>query len=495
MIRAQARVVADPSVIDFGIVDVTQDGLQDLTLSNLGTRDVELSYEVIDDCGGCFLFSRPSPFVLAQGQSLGAVLRFRPRQEGTATATISFSSSNDDVTALRILASGVGRDGRRPDIEVDPDVVDFGGGVVPIGAPAFDRFDIFSTGELDLLIDSIRIEPATAPYRITTSTPTPTNPGRLPPGASAAVSIRVEIPFGSTATTSASVLIDTNVLDEKNVPGTPGRVRVPITSIGNLPPVAVIDAPPQVEPFTRVDLDGAGSFDPDDPPDLPLTYTWDLIEAPPGSQARLQSRTLPQSAFLADLTGDYRVELAVRDQLGLVGTAEQLIQARPDDGIRIELTWDHPDSDVDLHLVRDGGAFCDCAGGVPGAPSDVHYRCRSPNWYPSAPGANPLLDVDDDDGFGPEVITLEGEGDDKVIPADRFRIEVHYFNDKDAISSFPTTVSNATVRVFLSGRKVAEYDRALERRGVRWIVAELEWPSAQFTEIDRAFDGFGCGIF
>ena len=492
---AQGLLQGSPSALDFGTVDLTQEATRLLQIANLGTRPLDLLVDVEDDCLGCFAVRSELPEGLAPGQSVEVTVAFRPRDVGVATATLTFSGPQREVTPLVVQAVGEGRDGRKPDVEVDPEVLDFGGTVVPIGQPAFDRFRIRSTGEADLLIDRIQIVPANAPFEITTSTGTGREPPRIAPGSDIELSVRALLPEGQTATTTAQIIIDTNVLEVKNVPGQAGRVALPVSTIGNRAPVAVIDAPDVVEPFSLVEISGIDSFDPDDPPDLPLGYRWEIIGLPAGSQARLQTRGAAETSFFADLTGSYVLELTVTDAIGLVGSASQVIEARPDEGIRIELLWDHPDSDVDLHLIREGGEFCDCGGFIPGAPSDVHYRCPRPNWYPDAPAANPILDVDDEAGFGPEVIILEGEGDDKVIPADRYRIEVHYYNDKSLISDFPTTVSNATVRVFLSGKKVAEYDRALPTTGVRWLVADLEWPSGVLTEIDRTFDGFGCGIF
>jgi len=494
-VRAQALLEATPRALDFGTVDVTQEGLRTLELRNFGTRAATLQLDIEDDCSGCFALRTELPEGIGSGQTITLDFAFRPVEVGVATATLTFTSPQDEVQPIAVSAIGEGRDGRRPDIEVDPSMVDFGGAVVPVGQPAFDRLRIFSAGDADLLIDRIALEPFDGPFSITTSTGTSREPARLVPGDDIELSVRALLPEGDTSTRTARIIIDTNVDVVKNVPGAPGRVEVPITAGGNQVPVAVLNAPEFVEPFSRVEFDGMDSFDPDEPPDLPLATRWTLLDAPSGSQARLQSRSAESSAFFADLTGQYRLELAVTDALGLTGRTTQIIEARPDEGIRIELLWDHPDSDVDLHFIRDGGEFCDCGADAPGAPSDVHYRCLQADWYPENPGANPVLDVDDEQGFGPEVILMEGEGDEKFIPADRFRIEVHYFNDKDEISDFPTTVSNATVRVFLSGRKVAEYDRALAETGVRWVVAEIDWPSAELTEIDQAFDGFGCGIF
>jgi len=494
-VEVRAILQASPGRLDFGAVEVTQQARQTVQVTNLGGRFLDLTATVEDDCDGCFILRSSVDDGIGAGQTLPVDVSFRPRAVGAFTATVTFASSVDGVEPLTVFARGEGIDGRRPDIEVSPTALDFGGAIVPVGPPAFDRFRILSTGEADLIIDAIRIEPPGSPFDITTSTGTSDDPAVIPPGDDIELTVRVQLDPSVSSTATAEIVIDTNVLEDKNVPGIPGRVILPVTTQGNLPPVAVIEAPTVIDPFTRVDVDARGSFDPDDPPDLPLSYTWTLVDVPAGSQARLQSRSAPTSAFFADVTGSYQLRLEVTDGIGLVGDATQVIEARPDEGIRVELVWDHPDSDVDLHFIRDGGEFCDCGGNLAGAPSDVHYRCMRPDWYPEAPGANPILDVDDDAGFGPEVLIIEGDGEERLIPEDRFRIEVHYFNDKDEVSSFPTTVSNATVRVFFSGRRVAEYDRALASTGVRWVVAEIDWPAWTLTEIDQAFDGFGCGLF
>jgi hypothetical protein len=496
--RAQAILAADPLAVDFGTVSLGQEGRQTVLLSNVGpAAALELRAEFEDDCGGCFVLRSRLPAGLASRQEVEVELGFRAVREASATGTVRFVAGTDrDAPSVEIEVMGAGRDDSAPDVAVRPDRLDFGG-FVPAGGRAVDTLVIESTGTNDLLVDSIRIEPPSMIYRITTSTPTPDNPGRLPPGADAAVSVRVDLPEGVNAADPARIIIDTNVLEEKNVPGVAGRVEVPLQAIGNRAPQAVIEVAEDVAPFTRIDVDGSASFDPDDPPDEPLTYRWRLVSAPAGSQARLQSQSLPQSAFFADLSGEYVIELTVTDAVGLASTETVVIDARPEEGIRVELIWDHPDSDVDLHLMREGASFCTCQGigDPPGAPSDVHYRCRSQNWYPDAPGANPLLDVDDARGFGPEVITLEGDGPDDFIPADRYTIVVHYFSDKRNVSSFPTNTANATVRVFIFGLQVAEYDQPLLGTGDLWEVAQIEWPSGDVQERGQILDGFECGFF
>jgi len=487
--------LVEPSELDFGTVSLGQENSLEVELRNVGSADGEIvDFEIEDDCGGCFSLRSPVPGTVGVEQTVTLRIVFRAQREEEATGRLRLIPSDPEaVDGPSVGLRGRGRDDSRPDIEVEPTSVDFGG-IVPAGERAVDGFVIRSVGDGTLLVDRIFIEPSSEIFRITTSPPTPDNPGALAPGAETSVSVRVDVPMSDTSSRSASLFIDTNVLEEKNVPGVPGRVRVPLNAEGNLAPVAVIDGPERIDPFSTVELSGADSFDPDMPPDLPLRYAWTLLDAPEGSLARLQSRTSTTTRFLTDLSGEYVAELRVTDAKGLTGSSVLRIDATPEQGIRIELLWDHPDSDVDLHLIRSGGDFCNCQA-VPGEPSDVHYRCREQEWYPAFPDANPILDVDDDEGFGPEVIALPGDGDDDFIPADSFEIQVHYFNDRAQISSFPTSTSNATVRVFLFGQLAAEFDQALVQTGDLWRVATIEWPSGAVEGIGEVAGGVEGGFF
>ena len=69
---------------------------------------------------------------------------------------------------------------------------------------------------------------------------------------------------------------------------------------------------------------------------------------------------------------------------------------------RAQLTWDTgPDSDIDLHLLRPGG--------VMNSSNDCYYsNCQgSPlEWGAAGPAGDPILDVDDVFGYGPENIFI-----------------------------------------------------------------------------------------
>lgn len=63
-----------------------------------------------------------------------------------------------------------------------------------------------------------------------------------------------------------------------------------------------------------VTLDGSGSYDPDE--NYPLTYSWSILSKPQESLAELSGADSVNPSFIADLLGDYVVQLVVTDAAG-----------------------------------------------------------------------------------------------------------------------------------------------------------------------------------
>ena len=490
VVRIASFVVPDPANVDFGTVIITQDAVETVTLRNLEPSAARLGPIMIEDnCGGCFTTGGLAESVIAPFGEVPLQVRFRAVRIAAATATLTIDLSALGQPDVEVFMIGRGREaGCDPDVTVAPEAVNFG--FVPAGGVGLSSFVVRSTGSCDLLVDRIRVVPETAPFRITTSTPTPDNPGVLASGAQVSVGLRAQLPLSATGTTTSAILIETNSPIEKNVPGSPGVIEVPLSALANRPPIADAGPDQTVEPWSRATLNGSGSTDPDGPDDA-LQYRWRLVNQPGGSTTVLERTKELTPTFWADLTGLYELELVVTDVLGLESEpARVVVEAFPTNAIRIELTWDHPDSDVDLHLIRAGGRFCECV-------EDVHYRdCgRTPDWFPEAQGANPRLDVDDRNGFGPENINLDGEGTSRFIPDGIYTIAVHYFASNSDVSTWPTDISVATVRVFVFGLLAAEFSRPLQNDGDLWTVGELRWPDRELVPIDSVLEGANCGIF
>ena len=78
----------------------------------------------------------------------------------------------------------------------------------------------------------------------------------------------------------------------------------------NNPPEADAGFDQTVAVGDTVSLDGSGSSDPDGDP---LTYQWSLSSVPTGSSASLSAPANVNPSFVADVSGEYTVELVVND--------------------------------------------------------------------------------------------------------------------------------------------------------------------------------------
>lgn len=91
----------------------------------------------------------------------------------------------------------------------------------------------------------------------------------------------------------------------------------------NQPPIAEAGDPQSVHPGDIVTLDGSGSSDPDG--HYPLTYFWEVISKPEGSEATLSDPSVVNPTFTADLFGDYIIQLVVTDSLGSSSLIDQVL--------------------------------------------------------------------------------------------------------------------------------------------------------------------------
>jgi hypothetical protein len=169
-------------------------------------------------------------------------------------------------------------------------------------------------------------------------------------------------------------------------------------------------------PLATVELTGIGVDD-----GSALSYRWALLEKPPGSASGPPSPDTDRTTtFTPDVAGDYTLELSVTDDDGHTASCRVLIRALPDEGLRVEMYWNGPPdrscdtyagldcdpSDLDLHLLRPGSErWFDSVG-------DCHWvNCapgRTVDWGTAGdPTDNPRLDLDDQEGFGPENINVD----------------------------------------------------------------------------------------
>ncbi len=140
----------------------------------------------------------------------------------------------------------------------------------------------------------------------------------------------VSVPTGSTATLSTPTSVAPTFTTDKKGTYTVQLVvndgilnsAASIVTISdvNSPPVANAGPNQTVEIGTTVQLNGSGSTDVDGDT---LTYRWSILSAPAGSLATLSNGTIVNPTFVADVPGNFVVQLIVND--GTVDSAPSTV--------------------------------------------------------------------------------------------------------------------------------------------------------------------------
>ncbi|MFN3198496.1 MAG: MopE-related protein [Bradymonadia bacterium] len=127
--------------------------------------------------------------------------------------------------------------------------------------------------------------------------------------------------------------------------------------------------------------------------------------------------------------------------------------------MHISLRWGLDGTDVDLHLIREGGLFFS-------VPDDAFYANRTPDWGVLGDASdNPRLDRDDVDGLGPEFMFYQNP-----VPG-RYRVVIHYWDAFiDAMTAGPV---DATVKVFIDGEPTLTLTNTVTGELPYWGVAEI----------------------
>lgn len=92
----------------------------------------------------------------------------------------------------------------------------------------------------------------------------------------------------------------------------------------NQPPIANAGPDQTVRVGSTVTLDGSASLDPEGGP---LRFQWRIVSAPAGSTATLTDATTERPTFVADVVGDYVIELVVTDNRRQTGSDQVVVRA------------------------------------------------------------------------------------------------------------------------------------------------------------------------
>ena len=232
-------------------------------------------------------------------------------------------------------------------------------------------------------------------------------------------------------------------------------------------------------PLDTVLLDGAMSSDAQGEPADQLM--WTLVDAPEDSGAILESDAdAAQNELFLDLAGTYVVELDVADAEGewSCHPARLTILALVGSDIHVQLVWDTPGdphrhndhgSDMDLHFLHPDGQWGQ-------APYDCSWQNPQPTWSDSETLGNPTLDIDENQGWGPENINLDNPDEHLT-----YSVGVSYFTDRGYGASF------ATIRLYLQGELAEELTSHALHVGDFWYAMRVDGGLHEVDIVDEYY--------
>ena len=352
-----------------------------------------------------------------------------------------------------------------PEIRVDPTSVDFG--VVPAGESAASVITMSSVGSVTLNVTAMQIgegretftllEPMVGSYEPNDSvdlTITYNSDGSETTGVFQILSNDPDHP-----NTSVPLLAHAQEIVDS---GDPVDTSPPLSQ-----PVAVCSVDPTEIEAIHESADWIGNSSYDDDGSI-AEYRWTLISAPSGATATMPAGTANRRSFVPDVAGDYVGQLIVVDNDGLESEpCEATLTATAGDGLWVEMFWTHSGDDMDLHLLDDGGTLT--------SSSDCYYaNCTwgGLNWGAAGTADNPILDLDDIMGTGPENINIDS-------PAHgTYTVYVH-----DYPGSVYTGRNDVTVNVYLASHLVWTDTRNINSEGCYEPFVEVTVPGGVTTDL------------
>ncbi|MFO0745821.1 MAG: choice-of-anchor D domain-containing protein [Myxococcota bacterium] len=495
---AQSRLIAQPSVVDFQVVQAGQSSTKTVSLLNTGSANLEItsfflsghpgysvtiggtSYNVTAETAAAGI-TLPTPLTVGVGSAESVEVKYTATGSEAAEGDILFKSNDPTATngtAVKLFANVAG-----PCIKVNPGTVDFGGKLV--GQQSAIEVEIKSCGDRALEINSIAVvEDGAGVFGVD-----PSSAGAYP------ITIQpdqsVKIPVTYLPTNVATVGGDGQFVRDL------GKLRissnayladydVPMSGFGTdgSCPTAVITCSEgdEVLPQTRMHCSASASTATSG---NITAYQWS-VRQPNGSNENIRpSPTQRDIQFDANIVGSYTFVLDVFDQFGTksCSPAEYEVLVTSDEAIHVELIWHTPGdinetdtgmtlggnsvgSDVDLHVLHQNAPdYFDDRW-------DTYWLSPNPNWAGAGTNDDPSLDRDDTDGAGPENFNL-------AFPEfnHTYTVGVHYWDDWGYGTAY------STVRVYIYGQLRFNWNDVLLVNHDMWNVCEIAWPSGDVTPI------------
>lgn len=439
--------VAPPDLLTFLPVVVAETGFADLYVTNAGDAPLDLEW-TLDDPDGVFGFEADPPTEILKEESALIRVTFTPPNFLDYTGEITIVHNDPDTDPLSVAIIGTGVDAPKPDICIEETVIDFG--EVAQDDTEIRFFEIGNCGSAPLELGTLDLNGSGA-FGVE-SNPTFTT-----------IAANNELPVILTYEPYADQGDNGTLVIPSNDPDEP---EVIVTLLGNGGgdleyPEAVVDCPGIGNPPGYVTLDGSESFDPSEL--YPLEFEWSLIAVPFFSnEAQFTNPGAEITDLYMDAAGDYAAQLIVYNSAGIPSAPALCpIFGQPADAIHVELTWDTPSADLDLHLIENDGALFEL-------PTDCTWCNRTPDWAGPTGSDDPRLDLDDLGGYGPENINV-------FEPAEgRYHVKVHYYDDNGDFAV------QASVKVWLNGAVEWEGSKVLTRNQA-WDTGQINWPEGTFA--------------
>jgi len=260
--------------------------------------------------------------------------------------------------------------------------------------------------------------------------------------------------------------------DPSTEPGEEPEPEAPIEE--GQPPNAICTVAPNPvsPPFEEATFDGSGSLDPNG---SALTYSWELISYPEGTAYQsfdpsyANTPTVP--AFMPDVAGEYIGRLTVTNAEGLTDTCDALLEAIPSQNLWVEMYWTYSGDDLDLHLIAPGSYWSSALE----SDQDCYYgNCvwSALDWgqYGYA-GDDPILDLDDISGVGPENINIADPQSNGT-----YTVVVH-----DYPGSVYSGTNDVTINIYLDGALVWSVTRGISVEDSYTPIASINWATKSIS--------------
>ncbi len=528
---ARPELIASPSALTFGSIDVGEETVERTTLRNLGTATLVVSsltltgefFEATLEGGahdGESIGAEGAlSFEIAPAEAQVVAVRYAPLQARVASGVMQVVSNDPTIPNLQIPLEARGA---APCIQVTPDFVDFGAGLL-LGArdqetPNAQTLLVESCGGSELKVTRAEFEgdvfgwasePELSPEGLLVQLPGATPESPFPvTQLSVGFWPSAEMSYGGRLKLYTNTSLEPVVVDLFGL-GVANACPVPAATLDRY----------DVAPLDVITLDGTPSSDPGGEV---RRWVWSVVERPSGSVSRIvesftsnlepaaggepDDEQTPRALFFVDLAGRYTLELRVFDNLGQESCAPRAtalveIEAVPQKDLHIQLVWSTPEdpdetddrgTDIDLHFKHQtAGASWGGAAGV----WDCYFRNKSPDW--GAVGEfldDPSLDIDDINGAGPENVNLN-----RPEVGVTYEVGALYFRAESTFGEMGRDPrvehqSYVTTRIFARGELVAELvDRELNSVNQLWHAASVTWCAdearcPEITPQDRVYE-------